>query len=346
MPNSFQKAAVIGAGSFGTSLAKLLAYNADVLIYTRKDDVVQKINQTHNHFGIELSPRIVASSNLEQIAEECQVLFPVIPSEHFRSLMRSLAIYVRPYHIMIHGTKGLDLVGALDVADITRLTKQDVYTMSEVIEQETSVVRTGCLSGPNLSNEILHGQPTATLLASPFDEVIQIGQELLSSKQFFVFGSHDLKGAELAGALKNIVALGSGMLAGVGMGKNMQAMLITRGLSEMIYFGKAMGAEVQSFLGTAGIGDLIATATSEDSRNYTFGKRMGQGETLHYISETSEELAEGIRTLKIIYPLMKNYRINAPITQVLYKIVFEDFNIHRAIDFLMNYPYSIDVDYL
>lgn len=346
MPESFQRAAVIGSGSFGTSLAKLLAYNVDVLIFSRKMEVVNEINNNHRHYNVDLDKRIRASADLEEIVSSCQVLFPVIPSEHFRSVMRALAPHVRPFHIMIHGTKGLDL-GSLESKNTQqRLTRHDVLTMSEVIEQETSVIRIGCLSGPNLSNEILHGQPTATLLASPFDEVIKTGQELLSSKQFFVFGSHDLKGAELAGALKNIIALGSGMLAGVGMGKNMQAMLITRGLSEMIYFGKAMGADVKSFLGTAGIGDLIATATSEDSRNYTFGKRLGKGEKLSYITETSEELAEGIRTLKIIYPLMRNYKITAPITQVLYRIVFEDFDILRAIEYLMNFPYWVDVDYL
>ena len=346
MPESFQRAAVIGSGSFGTSLAKLLAYNVDVLIFSRKMEVVHQINHHHRHFDVQLDQRIRATADLEEIVSTCQVLFPVIPSEHFRSVMRALSPYVRPFHIMIHGTKGLDLGGLETKNTLQRLTKLDVLTMSEVIEQETSVIRIGCLSGPNLSNEILHGQPTATLLASPFDEVIKIGQELLSSKQFFVFGSHDLKGAELAGALKNIIALGSGMLSGVGLGKNMQAMLITRGLSEMIYFGKAMGADVKSFLGTAGIGDLIATATSEDSRNYTFGKRLGKGESLTYITETSEELAEGIRTLKIIYPLMRNYKITAPITQALYRIVFEGFDILRAIEYLMNFPYRVDVDYL
>ena len=255
--------------------------------------------------------------------------------------------YLRPYHILIHGTKGFDLHNRTmeDIA-VNGITRKQVSTMSEVIMQETVVVRVGCLSGPNLAREILDGQPTATLIASKFDEVITRGKAVLSSSLFHVFGSYDLLGAELAGALKNTIALGSGMLKGYGLGKNIQAMLLTRGLMEMVYFGKAMGSEAEAFFGTAGIGDLIATATSKKSRNYTFGFRIGAGESLDDVMDSSTELAEGVRTLRITRHLARYYKLRVPITEMLYRIVFEEFPIQKAMDYLMTYPYDVDVDVL
>ena len=153
-------------------------------------------------------------------------------------------------------------------------------------------------------------------------------------------------GAELAGALKNIFAIGSGMLKGKGLGKNLQAMLITRGLTEMVHFGEKFGTSSKAFIGTAGIGDLVATATSKNSRNYTFGFRLGQGESAEEVAATMPELAEGVRTLKITRFLAKYYKLRIPITEMLYNVVFEGFDFEKAIDYLMTYPYDIDVDFL
>ena len=226
------------------------------------------------------------------------------------------------------------------------LQRKNIHTMSEIIIEESVVVRVGCLSGPNLSKEIMAGQPTATVIGSKFSEVIKVGRRVLDSKMFHVFGTHEILGAELAGALKNAIAIGSGILGGMGMGKNIQAMLITRGLIEMVYIGRAMGTESKAFIGTAGIGDLVATATSKNSRNYTFGTRLAKGESLKEISETMPELAEGVRTLKIMKHLSQHYKLHTPITNMLYAVVFENFNIERALHYLMSYPYSVDVDFL
>lgn len=336
---------VIGGGSFGTAIAMLLSYNSDVIMYARKPEVAEAINQGMPRHGVQLSPRVRATTDPAELAEQCQVLFPVVPSGAFRGMMRTLAPHLHPYHIIIHATKGFDLNGIAedDIAELGIVRKQ-VNTISELIRQESVVVRIGCLSGPNLAAEILEGQPTATLIASKFNEVIQIGKAKLSSPAFHVFGSSDLLGAELAGALKNTIALGSGLLKGYGLGKNIQAMLLTRGLLEMIHFGKAMGSDSQAFFGTAGIGDLIATATSKKSRNYTFGYRIGKGETIADVIQTMPELAEGVRTLKITRHLAKHYKLRVPITEMLYRVVFQEFPIAQAMEYLMTYPYDVDVD--
>ncbi|HRO73054.1 MAG TPA: glycerol 3-phosphate dehydrogenase, partial [Saprospiraceae bacterium] len=156
----------------------------------------------------------------------------------------------------------------------------------------------------------------------------------------------DLKAADISGSFKNIIAVASGILSGMGMGKNMQSLLITRGLREMIYFGTAMGTSGAAYLGVAGIGDLIATATSDDSRNYTFGKRFAGGEAYDHIMATSTEVVEGVRTLKIINQLAKNENLNLPIVTVLHKVIFEGFDMTRGLEFLMNDAYAVDVDYL
>ncbi|MDX2069940.1 MAG: NAD(P)H-dependent glycerol-3-phosphate dehydrogenase, partial [Haliscomenobacter sp.] len=196
-----------------------------------------------------------------------------------------------------------------------------------------------------LATEILEGQPTATVIGSVYEEVIDLGKKVLSSDAFHVFGNNDILGAELAGALKNVIAIGSGILRGRGLGKNLQAMLITRGLMEMVRFGQAMGTTNSAFYGTAGIGDLVATATSKSSRNYTFGFRLGQGEKMQDIQATMPELAEGVRTLKITWHLANYYKLRLPITQMLYNIVFEGYNIDKAIKYLITYPYDVDVDF-
>jgi glycerol-3-phosphate dehydrogenase (NAD(P)+) len=297
--------------------------------------------------GVAMQKNVVATNNLQEIAENCRVIFPILPSAGFRETIRELGKYLRPHHILIHGTKGFDL-REIDVFSDKKLdlTRSDVCTMSEVIREETSVLRIGCLSGPNLASEIMAGQPTMSLVASRFSEVIEVGKHVLNSNKFHVFGSNDILGAELAGALKNIVAIGSGILAGMNMGRNIQSILISRGLAEMIYFGKAMGASSEAFLGTAGIGDLVATATSTSSRNFSFGMRIAQGEKWQEIEKNMPELAEGVRTLRIARQLARTYKLHVPITMTLYAVVFEGFEMEKALDYLMTYPFDVDVDFV
>ena len=349
MTSSYNPVGVIGAGYFGTAVANLLAHNTDVLLYSRRESVVNEINTNHRHLDTDISPRVRATLDLQELAQKCTLIFPIVPSNGFRLMMRDLGVHLRPHHIVIHGTKGFDLVGYeeedLDKPGIV-ITRDNVRTMNEVVREESSVVRVGCLGGPNLAAEIMAGQPAATLVGSRFREVIQAGQTTLNSAKFHVYGSYDIMGAELAGALKNIVALGSGIIGGLGLGRNMQGLLISRGLAEMVYFGKSLGAESQAFIGVAGIGDLVTTATSMNSRNYTFGTRLAKGETVEQIRNTMPELAEGVRTLRIAHQLARHYKLHVPITAMLHAIVFERYSIEKALEYLMTYPYAVDVDFL
>jgi glycerol-3-phosphate dehydrogenase (NAD(P)+) len=333
---------VIGAGSFGIAIANLLAENVDVLLYVRRETVCQEIENREGRYSV-LSSRIKATSDLKSVAEKCQLIFPIVPSQSFRGMMKNLSPYLNPTHFLIHGTKGLDLV---TVPEGEALRPEHIKTMSEVIEEESIVCRIGCLSGPNLSSEIMEGQPAATLIASEFTEVIKAGQAALKSTRFQVYGDHDIIGAELAGALKNIIALAAGILGGKGLGKNIWALLVTRGLSEMIHIGKAVGTDVKPFLGIAGIGDLVATASSVHSRNYKAGYRLGKGEKIEDIINTSTNVIEGIKTLENIRALNQHLGITTPIIEILYRVFFKNMEVDNAIHVLITYPYAVDVDFL
>jgi len=342
-----QPIGVIGAGSFGTAISNLLAMSQDVLLFSRNPELVKTINTEHRNQGVDLNHRIIATSNLSEVATACNLIFPIVPSVNFREMMQNLGPLLKPYHILIHGTKGFDLsVDEQLPPDQVVITRKEIHTMSEVIRQESSVLRVGCLSGPNLAAEIMAGQPAATLIASRFTEVIKIGRRVLNSRHFHVFGSHELLGAELAGAFKNAIAVGSGILGGLGLGKNIQAMLINRGLIEMINFGQALGAGSKAFIGTAGMGDLVATATSQNSRNYTLGTLLASGHNLEEAKSQMKELAEGVRTIQTMKHLATQFKLHTPITDMLYAVVFQEFGVKQAIEYLMKYPYGVDVDFL
>ena len=334
---------IIGSGSFGRAIAQLVSENAQSLrLYARRPEVLQAIDQRQGEFR-DLAPQVQACDNLQELAENCDLIFPMIPSQHFRSMMRDLSPFLQPYHILIHGTKGFDT--SLAPKD-KPLSLSEIRSMSQVIMEESIVCRVGCLSGPNLAAELLAGLPAATLIASRFREVIKIGQKALRSSRFQVYGIEDITGAELAGALKNIIALAAGIVGGRKLGTNLWALLITRGLAEMIHLGKAMGAEVKAFLGVAGIGDLVATASSTRSRNYRVGERFAQGESLQAILDSMNEVAEGLRTLETVKALADELQLSLPIIEILYRVFFKNMDLDRAIHFLTSYAYEVDVDFL
>ena len=347
MVEARQPIGIIGAGAFGLVMANVAANNQRVLVYTRSKELAEEGNRLRNLRGYDLADGIELLHDCAELCERCDLIMPIVPSTAFRKTIQSFSPHLTPRHFVIHGTKGFDVPVERGGDWASRkLGRKQVRTMSEVIREESSVIRIGCLSGPNLSSEIHAGQPTATVVASKFSEVVNAGIKALSTERFQVFGSHEILGAELAGALKNGIAVGAGILAGKGLGRNIQAILITRGLVEMVNLGKAMGATSRAFLGSAGIGDLIATATSPDSRNYTLGFRIGAGEPLEQITQGSEVLTEGVRTLRIVHQLTRHYRLHLPIFTTLHHVTVEGYPVERALHFLMTYPYDIDVDFV
>lgn len=341
---------VVGAGSFGTTVAYLLSKNRKVLIYARNPDAVEKINTEGIKNDASVNSKITAINDLEELADKCRVIFPVVRSSGFRSMIKELAKYLHPYHIIIHGTKGLDISKRIehdeDLISLKSINRSDVQTMSEVILEESVSVRVGCIAGPNLAAEIMEDHPAATVVASNFDEVINIGQQLLRSDRFQVYGNKDLIGIELAGVLKNIIALASGSLSGLGYGENARALLISRGMVEMIYLGKMLGGNIQAFIGLAGIGDLIATCTSPLSRNYSVGYRLAKGELIDDIMASMDEVAEGIRTVKIVKTILDRLPGRAPITEAVYKVLFEGVTVRSALDLLMRAPLNVDINFM
>jgi glycerol-3-phosphate dehydrogenase (NAD(P)+) len=339
---------VIGAGNFGTVIANILAIHRPVLLYARNEQTVKHINHKKENRHHAIHKNITAVNDLSKIAHECDVIFPMVPSAHFRAMMKSLSPFLQPYHILIHGTKGFDVtlpVGKT-IDSVPVLNRQSVKTMSEVIREESVVVRIGCLAGPNLSKELAQRQPAATVIASHFDEVIQTGKKLLRNDRFQVYENHDIVGVEIAGVLKNIIAIAAGALSGLGYGENAKGLLVSRGAVEMIYLGRALGGDVKAFLGVAGIGDLVTTCNSPLSRNFTVGYRLAKGEKLHHILTDMGEIAEGVNTIQIAKKCADHYKIRALITDRLYKVLFEGMTVEAALDFLMRFPLSADIDFI
>lgn len=339
-------AGVIGAGSFGTAISNLLAENGKVFLYDRNAENAERILKERTNRNHTMHPNITVTSSFEEVAEKCFLLFPVVPSAHFKQMIVDFSPYLRPDHIMIHATKGLHCEFDIDKMKPSELSLKDIKTMGELIQQETAIIRIGCLAGPNLAAELAEHQPAATVVASRFDEVIREGKQFLASDRFQVYGNRDMLGIELTGVLKNYIALASGALSGIGYGENTRAMLITRGMAEMIYIGKALGADKKAFLGMAGIGDLIATCSSPKSRNYTVGYRLAKGESLDEIMKSMTEVAEGVRTLKIAKLIVDKIGANAPLLQMMYSVFYEGLAFDKAVTYLMRYPVGNDAEYL
>ena len=339
---------VIGAGNFGTAIANILALNRKVLLYARDEKVIKLMTDHHEHLGYKIHNQIEPTNDLKYLASECEVIFPIVPSLHFRSMMKNLSPFLHPYHVLIHGTKGFDvrLPKGETIESMKTLDRSQVMTMSEVIRQESVVARIGCLAGPNLARELAERQPSATVVASPFNEVIQIGKKLLRNDRFQVYENSDLVGIELAGVLKNIIAIASGALSGLGYGENAKGLLISRGAVEMVYLGRAMGGDTKAFLGLAGIGDLVTTCNSPQSRNFTVGFRLAKGEKLSEIIADMEEVAEGVNTVRIAKKCADHYKVRALITDTVYKVLFEDLTVEDALANLMRYPFNADIDFI
>ncbi len=305
---------VVGGGSWGTALAQLLADNGnDVLFWMRHGEAAEAINRTRHNPRylpeVELGPGVQATTELARIGSECRVVLMVVPSHGLRAVARELGDQLDGGHVLIHGVKGIEPV--------------TYKRMTQILREETCCRKIGVLSGPNLAKEVALRQPSAAVIASHFDEVVQTGRELLWSSSFRVYGSSDVVGVEFAGAVKNVMAIAAGLAQGLGFGMNTMALLVTRGLAEIARLGMAEGARLESFQGLAGIGDLMATCFSPLSRNHRVGERLASGQTLDEIVRSMDQVAEGIKTTRTVHELASELGVYMPITAGVHRILFE-----------------------
>ncbi|MDP4917954.1 MAG: NAD(P)H-dependent glycerol-3-phosphate dehydrogenase, partial [Haliea sp.] len=279
------KVGLLGGGSWGTTVAALVARNAPATLWARNPDTVREINQQHSNEtylpGARLPEKLRATADIGDAVAGADVVVMGIPSQNFRNVLQEVRKHIRPWVPVISLTKGLELD--------TRM------RMTEIVAEVLPGHPVGVLTGPNLAREIMAGQAAASVIAMEDAIIVRELQCLFSSGLFRVYTNTDVIGCELGGVLKNIIAIAVGMGDGLGAGDNTRAALITRGLAEMTRLGCAMGGKAETFSGLAGMGDMIATCTSPQSRNRHVGMELGRGKTLETIAAEMFMVAEGAK---------------------------------------------------
>ncbi len=319
--------AVIGAGSWGTTLAQLLAEKGwSVRLWVREAEVFEDLCRDRiNHTflpGVRLSTRISFHREFAPTLEGVAVAVMAVPSHGYRQLLSAFKSHWPPSGVLLSATKGMEI--------------ESLLTMEGVVREELGAEAPyAVLSGPSFAREVAQKQPTAVTIASRRREVALYLQKLFSAPYFRVYTSHDVTGVELGGALKNIFAIGTGILEGMGLGHNPRAALITRGVAEMTRLGARLGANPMTLIGLAGLGDLILTCTGPQSRNFQVGVKLGQGLPLPQILAGMAMVAEGVKTSRAVYLLAQRLGVDMPLVEAVYRILYEDLAPKDAIKKLM-----------
>lgn len=329
--------AVLGGGSFGTAMSKVLADNGHTVHFWMRDKAqVEEIRNTgvNSRYmpGVKLEGDVQPTTDLAGAVDKAEVVFLAIPSKAFRAVIREHSKDFADGQIVISLTKGIEELG--------------FKLMSEILQEEIPRCRIGVLSGPNLAGEIVNKDLTATVIAAKDPEVRRAVQDLLGCEYFRVYANVDVYGVELAGALKNIYAIVSGLAAARDLGENAKAMLVTRGLAEMSRFAVSLGANPMTFMGLAGVGDLVVTCTSPKSRNYRVGYAVGKGKKLDDAVAELGQVAEGIYTLKLVKEKSEAIGIYMPLVRGLYEILYEGASISAVINSLMMSVQNSDVEFI
>ncbi len=325
---------IIGTGSFGTALAVNFAkYTDKVYLKCRNPEFAKKLRQCRQNFdylpGVELEENIIIEDTFEPIFKNANIIFLVVPSLALKSTLEEIKQYGAQFdfseYIFINTAKGVGL-NTLEMP-------HEVF--SEILGKKM-LENYAMLSGPSFAAEVAVGLPTAVCIASSNDLLLSDIKDFFKNNQNFrIYTLHDVKGLELGGALKNIIALAAGISDGLKLGYNARAALLTRGIAEITRFGEAMGADRQTFAGLSGLGDLILTSTSDLSRNRTVGLKIAQGLSLDSITHNMKMIAEGVTTTKSVHILAKQKNIYMPITEIVYLVLYEGLKPHDAIKMLL-----------
>lgn len=316
---------IIGAGSWASAIACLLSDKYDVLLYVRDMEQVASINNNHinqKYFpNKKLSKNIKATSDLKAMFAN-KYIVNAIPTQNIRSLYEKLDKRIIKDHVLINLSKGLEL--------------NTHFRISQIFEDIFGEISYVILSGPSHAEEVIDNMPTTIVAASKDISLAREVQEIFTREYFRVYTSEDVVGVEIGGSIKNILAFGIGMVDGLGYGDNSKAAMITRGIHEMERFANEFGAKARTINGLAGIGDLIVTATSKHSRNNRAGRLIGQGLSLDDLSSKINMVVEGIPTTRSVYEIAKEKNIDMPITNELYKVLFENKKTSQSVKDLMN----------
>jgi glycerol-3-phosphate dehydrogenase (NAD(P)+) len=329
------RCAVIGAGAWGTALADLLTRNGhDVRLWAYEPDVVESVNKKHENVrflrGHTLKPALKATGDIGRAVDGAELVTLATPSHVLRSILRSAATSLSNAAPIVVASKGIE--------------KGTLCLMTEVAEQEMPRATVVALSGPSFASEVVTCQPTAVVVASEKDDAAAVAQRAFSSPYFRAYTHTDVTGVELGGALKNVMAVATGIAEGLGLGFNARAALVTRGLAEMTRLGMALGAEQSTFAGLAGLGDLVLTCTGSLSRNRAVGVEVGKGRTLEEVLKDKETVAEGVVTAQSARELAAREGVEMPIVDTVNRVLFEGQPARSAIAALMSRELRAEVD--
>ncbi|HJX69568.1 MAG TPA: NAD(P)H-dependent glycerol-3-phosphate dehydrogenase [Dehalococcoidia bacterium] len=326
------KIAIIGNGSWGTALGIILARKGIyVRLWTRDQEKAKKLNEVRENVthlpGFRFPARLSVTGSLEEAMNTTEMVILAVPAQSMRHNIREVKNYLNESKLIVSATKGLEIGSG--------------KRMSEVIAEEIDPrfhPNICVLSGPNIAREAAQGLLSATVIATPNVAMAERAQRLINSNTFYVFTSTDVIGTELGGALKNVIALGAGITDGFGYGNNAKAALIIRGLSEIILLGTRLGANPLTFIGLSALGDLLVTCFSPLSRNYSLGKELTNGRPSKEILNTTNHVAEGVTTAAAALELGRKVGVNLPLTEQIYKVIYEGLDVREAATKLVEYP--------
>jgi glycerol-3-phosphate dehydrogenase (NAD(P)+) len=327
--------AVIGAGAWGTALGDLLVRNGhEVKLWAYERDVVDSINTSHENkrflAGQQLNPKLAASNDLSEVVGGADLLTLATPSQVLRGVVKTAKASISTDIPVVVASKGLE--------------RETLLLMTEVASAEMPDATVVALSGPSFASEVVRCQPTAVVVASTNEDAAAVVQRAFSSPYFRAYTHTDVIGVELGGALKNVMAVATGIAEGLGLGFNARAALITRGLAEMTRLGLALGAEQATFAGLAGMGDLVLTCTGSLSRNRAVGLELGKGRKLDDVLAETETVAEGVVTAQSARELAGRAGVEMPIVDTVNRVLFEGQSARSAIGALMTRELRSEVD--